>query len=120
MMRFWLVLLCGLSGSVWAAQPIFLQARTAGDLAALCATDPTSSGADAKINFCHGFAQGAIDDRMHVAADKKSFCLPSPTPTRTATMHLFVDWVRATPSNRDLPVLDGLFRFLEERYPCKS
>jgi hypothetical protein len=27
--------------------------------------------------------------------------------------------VRATPANRDLPALDGLFKFLGERYPCK-
>jgi hypothetical protein len=121
-MKRFVVLACGLallSGSVWAAQPIVLQARTAGDLAALCAAAPGSPGADAKINFCHGFAQGAVDDRLHVATDKKPFCFPSPTPSRTATMQDFVSWVRATPSNRDMPVLDGLFRFLGERYPCK-
>jgi hypothetical protein len=109
-----------LTGSVWAAQPIVLQARTAGDLAALCAADPNSAGADAKINFCHGFAQGAVDDRMHVATDKKLFCFPNPTPARTATMREFVTWVRAAPAKRDLPVLDGLFKFLGERFPCKS
>jgi hypothetical protein len=116
------VLACGLallSGSAWAAQPINLQARTAGDLAALCAADPGSPAADAKINFCHGFAQGAVDDRLHVAGDKKGFCFPNPTPSRGATMRDFVSWVRAAPSNRDMPVLDGLFKFLTERYPCK-
>lgn len=122
MKRFFLMI-CGLgmlSGTVWAAQPIILQARTAGDLAALCAADPNSAGADAKINFCHGFAQGAVDVRMHVAADKKPFCFPSPTPNRSATMREFVAWVRSTPANRDMPVLDGLFKFLGERFPCKS
>ena len=121
MKRFFLVA-CALgllSGSAWAAQPIILQARTAGDLAALCAADPNSAGADAKINFCHGFAQGAVDDRMHVATDKKPFCFPSPTPSRASTMHEFVAWVRSAPANRDLPVLDGLFKFLGERFPCK-
>ena len=104
----------------WAAQPIILQARTAGDLAALCAADPSSPAADAKINFCHGFAQGAVDDRMRVSTDKKPFCFPNPTPTRTATMREFVGWVRATPANRDMPVLDGLFKFFGKRFPCKS
>jgi hypothetical protein len=121
-MRAWLLFVCGLalmSGSAWAAQPITLQARTAGDLAALCAADPSSAGADAKINFCHGFAQGAVDDRLRVEADKKPFCFPSPTPSRTATLREFVAWVRASPANRDLPVLDGLFRFFGERFPCK-
>jgi hypothetical protein len=122
-MRFWLVVLCGvgfLSVAASAAEPIALQARTAGDLAALCGSDPRSPGADAKINFCHGFAQGAVDDRMHGAADKKPFCFPNPAPSRSSTMGQFVSWVRATPSNRDLPVLDGLFKFLAERFPCKQ
>jgi hypothetical protein len=122
-MRRFIPTVCGLAllaGSAWAAQPIVLQARTAGDLAALCAADPNSAGADAKINVCHGFAQGAVDDRMRVSVDKKPFCFPNPTPSRTATMREFVTWVRAAPSNREMPVLDGLFKFLGERYPCKS
>jgi hypothetical protein len=116
------VWVCGLgllSGPALAAQPILLQARTAGQLAELCSAAAGSPGADAKINFCHGFAQGAVDDRMRVAGATKPFCFPSPTPSRTATMHDFVNWVHATPANGDMPVLDGLFRFLGERYPCK-
>jgi hypothetical protein len=107
------------SAHVMAAQPIILQARTAGDLAALCMAEPGSVGADAKINFCHGFAQGAVDDRMRVATGTKPFCFPSPMPSRTATMQQFASWVRADPANRELPVLDGLFKFLGERFPCK-
>jgi hypothetical protein len=101
-----------------AAQPIDLRVRTAGDLAALCAAEPGSIGADAKINFCHGFAQGAVDVRLAAAGEKKPFCFPA-TTTRSATMRDFVGWVRGKPENPDLPVLDGLFRFLGERYPCK-
>jgi hypothetical protein len=104
----------------WSAQPLTLQARTAGELAALCAANPETPGADAKINYCHGFAQGAIDDRLHVASEHRPFCFPSPTPTRTATMRDFATWVRSDPANRELPVLDGLFKFLGERFPCKS
>ena len=92
---------------------------SAGDLAALCAAEPGSPGADAKINFCHGFAQGAVDVRVAMAGEKKPFCFPTPTPSRSATMRDFVAWVRAAPENHDLPVLDGLFRFLGERFPCK-
>ena len=103
----------------WAAQPVILQARTAGDLAALCAANPEAPGADAKINFCHGFAQGAVDDRLRVDADKRPFCFPSPAPSRTATMHEFASWVHSDASRRELPVLDGLFTFLHERFPCK-
>jgi hypothetical protein len=120
MKRLCLVLVCGLiSAQAWAAQPLLLQAHTAGELAALCAAEPGTPGADAKINYCHGFAQGAVDDRLRVAVDKKPFCFPSPTPSRTATLHEFVNWVRSDSANRELPVVDGLFKFLGERYPCK-
>jgi Rap1a immunity proteins len=122
MKRLSVVVFCGLvvgSGAAWAAQPITLQARTAGDLAALCAADPGSAGADAKINYCHGFAQGAVDDRLQLSTDKKPFCFPNPAPSRAATMGQFVSWVRAEPANRDMPVLAGLFKFLGERFPCK-
>src|SRR4051812_28219014 len=48
MIRFWLVVASlALASPVWAAQPIALHARTSGDLAALCAADQGSPGADA-------------------------------------------------------------------------
>jgi hypothetical protein len=101
-----------------AAQPINLRVSTANDLAELCGANPKEPAADAKINFCHGFAQGAIDVELR-AGDKKPFCFPSPTPSRGATMMEFVNWVRALPDHRSMNALDGLFRFLGERFPCK-
>lgn len=105
--------------AAWAAQPITLRARTAGDLAELCGADPRSAAADAKINYCHGFAQGVVDLELQHTADKKPFCFPSPAPSRSATLAEFVNWVRALPEHRTLPATDGLFKFLGERYPCK-
>lgn len=95
------------------------QARTAGELADLCAANPRDPVGDAKINFCHGFAQGAISVELRHTEGKKPFCFPSPAPTRTATMNEFVNWVRALPDHRTPPAVDGLFQFLSERYPCK-
>jgi hypothetical protein len=102
-----------------AQRSTILQARTAGDLAELCAANPKDPQRDAKINFCHGYAQGAITVEQRHAEGKKPFCFPSPTPTRTATMGEFVDWVRASPEHRTPPAVEGLFQFLGERYPCK-
>jgi hypothetical protein len=123
MMRFCFAVLGGLivlSSPGWAApQAISLHARTSGDLAALCSADPGTAGADAKINYCHGFAQGAVDARIQLGGDKKPFCFPTPTPSRSSTMKEFVGWVRSMPANRDMPVLEGLFKFLGERFPCK-
>jgi hypothetical protein len=114
------VLASGLVASAaWAAQPITLRVRTAGDLAELCGSDPRSPSADARINYCHGFAQGVVDLELQHTADKKPFCFPSPSPSRSATLAEFVSWVRAIPDRRSLPATDGLFKFLAERFPCK-
>ena len=96
-----------------------LQARTAGELAELCAANPKDPLGDAKINYCHGFAQGAIQVEIRRSEGKKTFCFPNPAPTRTATMTEFVNWVRALPEHKTPPAVEGLFQFLGERYPCK-
>src|SRR5689334_16483121 len=96
-----------------------LQARTAGELAELCAASPKDPLGDAKINYCHGFAQGAIQVEIRRSEGKKTFCFPNPAPTRTATMTEFSNWVRALPEHRSPPAVEGLFQFLGERYPCR-
>lgn len=105
----------------YAQRGVNLQARTAGDLAELCAANPKDPLGDSKITFCHGFAQGAITVQLRNGeTGKKLFCFPSPPPTRTATMNEFVGWVRANPDRKTMPATDGLFRFLGERYPCRQ
>jgi Rap1a immunity proteins len=96
-----------------------LQARTAGELADLCAANPKDPLGDAKINFCHGFAQGAIQVEIRHSEGKKAFCFPNPAPARTATMNEFVGWVRSRPDHKTPPAVDGLLQFLGERFPCK-
>lgn len=102
-----------------AAEPISLRVNTANDLAELCGANPKSPGADSKINFCHGFAQGAISQDLRRPGEKKDFCFPNPTPSRTATLNEFTNWVRALPEHRAMNAIDGLFKFLGERFPCK-
>jgi len=102
-----------------AQRSLNIQARTAGELADLCAANPKESQGDAKINFCHGFAQGVITVELRQPEGKKPFCFPNPPPNRTATMGEFVGWVRSMPDHRSVPAVDGLFRFLGERFPCK-
>lgn len=95
-----------------------IHARTAGELAELCAANPAQGIGDARVNYCHGFAQGAVDVMLHDAGEKKPFCFPSPMPTRTETLSQFVRWVRADSSRASLAAAGGLFQFLRERYPC--
>ena len=102
-----------------AAQPISLHARTAGELAELCGATPREQAADAKINYCDGFAQAAVDMELQRSGDKKPFCFPSPAPSRRSTLGEFVNWVRALPEHREMSATKGLFQFLGERFPCK-
>jgi hypothetical protein len=103
-----------------AQRTVLLQARTAGELADLCAANPRQALGDAKINYCHGYAQGAIQTEIRRSEGKKAFCLPEPPPSRRATMDEFVEWVRASSDRRTPPGVEGLFQFLGERYPCKQ
>ena len=102
-----------------AAQPISLRATTAEELANLCGPNPKEPGADARINFCHGFAQGALEVERKHAEETKLFCFPSNPPSRQAVMSEFVNWVRAVPEHRSQSALAGLFHFFGERFPCK-
>jgi hypothetical protein len=102
-----------------AAEPVSIRTNTAGELAEVCGVNPREPAADAKLNFCRGFAQGAIDVELRHAGEKKPFCFPNPAPSRAATMSEFVSWVRAMPDRRSIPSSDGLFQFLGERFPCK-
>ena len=86
-----------------------------GELAALCGASPREAAADAKINYCYGFAQGVVDVELKHG---RPFCLPSPAPKRGATMHQFVDWVRDHPEHHSEDSVDGLMRFFREKFPC--
>jgi hypothetical protein len=102
-----------------AAEPVSIRTKTAGELAEACATNPREPAADAKLNFCYGFAQGAIDVELQHAGEKRPFCFPNPSPKRPTTMGEFVGWVRSMPDRREMPSTEALFRFLAERFPCK-
>jgi hypothetical protein len=114
------ILAIAIATPLLAAEPITIRTGTAGELADNCATKLTEAGADARRNFCYGFAQGAIDTQRRLASDKPAFCMPRPGPSRTETMNQFVEWVGASADRRSIPSGEALFRFLGERYPCKS
>ena len=61
-----------------AQRSVVLQARTAGELAELCAANPKDPQGDAKINFCHGFAQGAITGRAAPYRGQEAVLFPQP------------------------------------------
>jgi hypothetical protein len=94
------------------------EARTAADLAKLCAgAEPGAAQRDGAIDFCHGFAQGAVSLELDHA--KKAFCFPSPPPSRSATMGEYATWARATPDRQNQPAAASVIAFFKERFPCK-
>jgi hypothetical protein len=104
-----------------AADETNFNAKTAGDLAALCSATPDNGIGTAALNFCEGYLQGAVTVEMQNMAPirgRKLFCLPDPPPTRLQAMREFVGWAQAAPDRLIQPTTDGLFRFLSERYPC--
>ncbi len=123
MPRLPLLAVIALAGLPLAAQAapraIDLHARTAGDLAKLCAASPREASGDAKINYCHGFAQGVVDTALHYTRDHKVFCLPDPAPKRSTTLQEFVKWVQDKAERGRMAAAGGLVRFLHDRFPCQ-
>jgi hypothetical protein len=105
-------------GAAHAQQAVSLHARTAGDLAELCSANPREPTGPAKLNYCDGFAQGAVDVEVRHAGATKPFCIP-PGTKREVTLHEFSSWVRGNPAHGSDDATTGLFHFLAERYPCK-
>jgi len=94
---------------------------TTADLVELCTATPDNAIGTAAVNFCEGFAQGAVSVEMqNMAAFRgpKSFCMPNPPPSRNEALSEFVKWARVSPDRMSATSTDGLFRFLSERYPC--
>jgi hypothetical protein len=94
---------------------------TVRDLIAICAPAQEDPMMTAAINYCHGFAQGAVlVEEAH--ADhrdvRKLFCLPSPPPPSGSEIAKFTTWANAVPSRLDQPAVDGMFIYLAETYPC--
>jgi hypothetical protein len=109
------------SGIAIAATEANFDAKSTADLVELCSAAPDNAVGTAALNFCEGFFQGAVTVEMLNMAPyrgSKLFCLPNPPPTRAAAMSEFAAWARAAPDRMAQSPTDGLFHFLNERYPC--
>jgi hypothetical protein len=98
------------------------QAKTTGDLVRLCEASATDTTGIAALHFCHGFAVGAYQYHQIVAAAEQKpplFCEPNPRPTRNEAIAGFVAWAKQNPSAMDTPPVEGIFRYLAQRYPCR-
>jgi hypothetical protein len=97
-----------------AATEANFAAATTGDL---IAATPDNAIGTAAVNFCEGFAQGAVLVEMqNMAAFRgpKLFNMPNPPPSRDDALSEFVKWARASPDRMSASSTDGLFRFLSD------
>jgi Rap1a immunity proteins len=95
--------------------------RTVRDLIEICSPAKDDPMMTAAINYCHGFAQGAVlVEEAHEGqpSARKLFCLPSPQPAEGSEITKFIAWANALPSRLDEPAIDGMFVYLAETYPC--
>jgi hypothetical protein len=106
------------AGSALGAEPGGFAVRNAGDLASLCSGGPGGGERTAALNFCHGYAQGVV--ALELQHEKRAFCIPNPSPSRTQTMNEFVTWARSNPTRLSGSASEAVVAFFRERFPCKG
>lgn len=110
------------AGATASEQQDFL-VRNTKDLVDLCATQPGDPLYVAAIHFCNGFVVGAYryHESLYSGPDATPLvCPPSPRPSREQAIADFVAWSKSHPERDSEPAVDGLFRFLTERWPCSE
>jgi hypothetical protein len=95
--------------------------KTVRDLIEICAPAQDDPMMTAAINYCHGFAQGAVaveEAHEEYRDARRLFCLPSPRPAEGSEITKFIAWANALPARLDEPAIDGMFIYLAEAHPC--
>lgn len=104
--------------------------RNTGDLVTLCTAPAESPRYATAAAFCQGFAVGVYRTAIEVdaglaarrgAGGRRLFC-PSAdgTPSRTEAVMEFVAWTRTHPDSLARPAIDGVSRFMAERFACPA
>ena len=126
-LRFLLFVMVLVFGSTTAALGAVTESQfppnTVRDLIAICSADKNDPMMTAAVNFCHGFAEGAvIVEEAHEAQKgaRKLFCLPAPPPPRGSELTTFIAWANEQPTRLDMPAIDGMFIYLAGKYPCPA
>ncbi|WAK03848.1 Rap1a/Tai family immunity protein [Methylobacter sp. YRD-M1] len=89
----------------------------------LCTASPQDPHYRDAIHFCHGYLVGAFHYYQAATADKrelKIFCAPEPKPSRNEAIDMFVSWAQRHPEYMNEMPVETEFRFLSEKWPCKT
>lgn len=97
-------------------------AKSTGDLVALCTAAKDDPLATAALNYCQGFAEGAVEIALSYSAagpqSRRPFCLPSPPPTLDQAAADFASWANSDPQRLQQQAIAGLVSYLIDRFPC--
>lgn len=115
------IMILGALSTARAVEPQHFQVRTTADLLELCSAEGVGVPAAEALNFCYGYAVGAV--QYHLATTEpgdpdRLLCLPEPKPSRASVVQEFIAWGTANPGHAADSALDGLFLFLEQRFHC--
>ena len=98
------------------------EVQTTEQLLNLCTAAQTDPLYPQAVNFCHGYLVGAYkySEAAHAGPNApKLVCLPTPPPTRSASIAMFIEWAKARPQFWNEAPVETEFRFLTEKWPCK-
>jgi hypothetical protein len=116
------VLTLFISVQAWAAMDENFMVTTTGDLTTLCSPGDQDPNRVAAVNFCRGYIIGWYQYHTALAKARTNeiVCLPSKPPTLDEGIREFVSWAKANTNHMNEPPVDGLLRFLSEKWPCKK
>jgi hypothetical protein len=99
-----------------------LQLTSAGDLVDVCSVVPEDEHYPTAMAFCYGFFEGAIRYAEAITGasyHKKLVCAPDGT-TRVEAVEVFVTYMNHNVEYLDDAPVDGIYRALIPRWPCKE
>ena len=104
--------------SARAVQEQAFEVRTTAQPLDLCATPPGDPAYAQAMQFCHGFAAGALSYRRATTRPGAGPAYCGLPPSRQEAVSRFVTWARARPALADENPANSLFRFLDANYAC--
>jgi hypothetical protein len=111
----------GLAGAAVTDEDFVLS--TTQNLVNLCSVAPSDPRAKEAIQMCEGYMLGAYHYYLATNSgkgDMRLVCMPNPTPSRNDVAAMFVEWAKANPQYMKESPVDGEFRFMSARWPCKK
>lgn len=94
---------------------------SAGQLVDVCSLEQNHPDYLAAMAFCYGFFEGGIhyDRALESSPDHPRIVCAPDTATRTQAVEVFVTYVKANPQYAAEMPIDGIFRALTDKWPCR-